>query len=79
MNKEVIKNLTDITLYLGRHNLPYRGHRKGWKDKIHGNVKDLTILLAKYSSPLALHLIEVQLKGKHTYNFISWQRQSQLI
>jgi hypothetical protein len=57
----------------------FRGHREGWKDKIRGNFKDLTILLAKYSSPLASHLIEVHLKGKHIYHFTSWQRQIQLI
>jgi hypothetical protein len=79
MNKDVINNLIDITLYLGRLSLPFRGHREGWKDKIRGNFKDLTILLAKYSSPLASHLIEVQLKRKHTYNFISWHRQIKLI
>lgn len=79
MNKEVIKNLIEITLYLSRHSLPFRGHREGWQDKIRGNFKDLTILLAKYSSPLASHLTEIQLNGKHTYSFISWQRQNQLI
>lgn len=79
MNKEVIKNLIEITLYLSRHSLPFIGHREGWQDKIRGNFKDLTILLAKYSSPLATHLTEIQLNGKHTYSFISWQRQNQLI
>jgi len=29
MNKEVIKNLIDITIYLSRHSLPFRGHREG--------------------------------------------------
>lgn len=78
-NKEVIRHLIDIVLYLGRHCLPFRGHRVGWKDDIRGNFKDLAILLAKYSPPLSCHLTEVQIRGKHTQNFVSWNRQNQLI
>lgn len=78
-NKEVIRHLIDIVLYLGRHCLPFRGHREGWKDDVRGNFKDLAILLAKYSPPLSCHLTEVQIRGKHTQNFVSWNRQNQLI
>jgi len=39
----------------------------------------LVLLLAKYSSALASHVTSVKLKERKTYNFISWQRQNQLI
>lgn len=78
-NKEVIRHLIDIVLYLGRHCLPFRGHREGWKDDIRGNFKNLAILLAKYSPPLSCHLTEVQIRAKHTHNFVSWNRQNQFI
>ena len=78
-NKEVIRHLIDIVLYLGRHCLPFRGHREGWKDDVLGNFKDLAILLAKYSPPLSCHLTEVQIRGKHPHNFGSWNRKNQLI
>ncbi|XP_008178520.1 zinc finger MYM-type protein 1-like [Acyrthosiphon pisum] len=49
------------------------------KDDVRGNFKDLAILLAKYSPPLSCHLTEVQIRGKHTQHFVSWNRQNQLI
>ncbi|XP_008179341.1 zinc finger MYM-type protein 1-like [Acyrthosiphon pisum] len=78
-NKEVIRHLIDIVLYLRRHCLPFRGHREGWKDDVRGNFKDLAILLAKYSPPLSCHLTEFQIRGKYTQNFVSWNRKNQLI
>ncbi|KAL4091527.1 hypothetical protein QTP88_026201 [Uroleucon formosanum] len=78
-NKEIVKHLIDLMLYLGRHSLPFRGHREGWQENIRGNYKDLVLLLAKYSPALASYVTSVELKGRKTYNFISWQRQNQLI
>ncbi|KAL4122582.1 hypothetical protein QTP88_014884 [Uroleucon formosanum] len=77
-NKEIVKHLIDLT-YLGRHSLPFRGHREGWQENIRGNYKDLVLLLAKYSPALTSYVTSVELKGRKTYNFISWQRQNQLI
>ncbi|KAF0748925.1 zinc finger MYM-type protein 1-like [Aphis craccivora] len=54
-------------------------HKEGWKDEIRGNFKDLAILLAKYSPPLTMHINEIQNYGRKTQNFLSWQRQNQLI
>ncbi|KAL4113857.1 hypothetical protein QTP88_017418 [Uroleucon formosanum] len=62
-----------------QHSLPFRGHREGWQENIRGNYKDLVLLLAKYSPALASYVTSVELKGRKTYNFISWQRQNQLI
>ncbi|XP_060878755.1 zinc finger MYM-type protein 1-like [Metopolophium dirhodum] len=78
-NKEIVKHLIDLTMYLGRHSLPFRGHREGWQENIRGNYKDLVLLLAKYSPVLSSYVTSVELKGRKTYNFISWQRQNQLI
>lgn len=78
-NKEVIKHLIDITLFLGRHCLPFRGHKESKQEDMRGNFKDLATLLAKYSPALASHITEVEIKGRKTLNFLSWQRQNQLI
>ncbi|XP_060879170.1 zinc finger MYM-type protein 1-like [Metopolophium dirhodum] len=78
-NKEIVKHLIDLTMYLGRHSLPFRGHREGWQENIRGNYKDLVLLLSKYSPVLSSYVTSVELKGRKTYNFISWQRQNQLI
>jgi len=53
-------------LYLGRHSLPFRGHREGWQENIWGNYKDLVLVLAKYSPALASYVTSVELKGKKT-------------
>lgn len=46
-NQEVVRHLIDITLFLGRHSLPFRGYREGWDESNKGNFKDLVLLLAK--------------------------------
>jgi len=35
--------------------------------------------LAKYSPVLASHITEIQIKCRKVNNFLSWQRQNQLI
>ncbi|XP_029348041.1 zinc finger MYM-type protein 1-like [Acyrthosiphon pisum] len=79
MNREIVSHLVDLTLFLGRHCLPFRGHKEGWQDELRGNFKDLALLLAKYSPALASYITEVQIRGKKTHNFLSWQRQNHLI
>lgn len=78
-NKEIFKHLIDITLFLGRHCLSFRGHKESKQEDIRGNFKDLAALLAKYSPALASHITKVEIKGRKTNNFLSWQRQNQLI
>lgn len=63
-NKEIVKHLIDLTLYLGRHSLSFRGHGEGWQESIRGNYKDLVLVLAKYSPALASYVTSVELKGK---------------
>lgn len=79
LNKEIVRHLIEITLYLGRHCLPFRGHKEGWNEKLMGNFKDLAVLLAKYSPVLSSYITEIQLKGRKVHNFLSWQRQNQFI
>lgn len=79
LNQEIIRHLIDLTLFLGRHCLSFRGHIEGWKEEMCGNFKDLTILLAKYSPALSSYITELQIKGRKMHNFLSWQRQNQLI
>lgn len=62
-----------------RHCLSFRGHREGNQSDNRGNFKDLAALLAKYSPALASHITEVEIKGRTTHYFLSWQRQNQLI
>lgn len=78
--KEIIRHLIDITLLLGRHCQPFFGHNEDKQENTRGNFKDLAVLLlTKYSPVLSSHITEVEIKGRKTNNFSSWQRQNQLI
>lgn len=78
-NREIVNSLIEVTLFLGQHSLPFRGHREGWDEKNKGNFKDLTVLLSKFSPALAVYISKLQTKGKSEVNFLSWRRQNQLI
>ncbi|XP_022168063.1 zinc finger MYM-type protein 1-like, partial [Myzus persicae] len=79
LNREIIRHLIDLTLFLGRHCLSFRGHKEGWQEELCGNFKDLTKLLAKYSPALSSYITQLQIKGRKMHSFLSWQRQNQLI
>lgn len=82
-NRLIVSQLIDITVYLARHSLAFRGHRENCnssQNQIQGNFKDLVMLLAKYSPVLATYINGIQnTKIKCKFNYISWLRQNQLI
>lgn len=78
-NRIVVKQLIDITLFLGRHGLAFRGHKEKWTESVRGNFKDLVLLLAEYSPVLSSYITRLKDKGKSVTSLISWQRQNQLI
>ena len=82
-NRNVLKRLLDITIFLAKQNLPFRGHREtkhsclgkveGSND---GNFLELVKLLGKYDAVLAKHLCEaparqIYLSPKIQNDFIS--------
>lgn len=79
INRELVKQLIDVILYLGRHSLALRGHREKFSDSLRGNYKDLVILLSSHSPIIASYLTKLQTNGKSTLSFISWERQNQMI
>lgn len=79
LNREIVKQLIDITVFLGRHCLPFRGHRERWTDQLKGNFKDLVLLLSEHSPALASHVSTLKIKGRKETSFISWDRQNLLI
>ncbi|XP_060870096.1 zinc finger MYM-type protein 1-like [Metopolophium dirhodum] len=78
-NRVVVKQLIDISLFLAKHGLAFRGHKEKWTDSIRGNFKDMVILLAEYSPVLSSYITCLKKKGKSVTSLISWQRQNQLI
>lgn len=60
-NREVLKRMIDVTLFLAKQGLPFRGHREhsclsDGSSKSTGNFRELLSLLAKYDSTLDNHL-----------------------
>ncbi|XP_034232796.1 zinc finger MYM-type protein 1-like [Thrips palmi] len=80
VNREIVKQLFDITLYLARHNMAFRGHRENWnREGLKGNYRDLIELLSKYSPELAKYVKKIAVDKKDKFNYISWQRQNQMM
>ncbi|XP_050056294.1 uncharacterized protein LOC114127771 isoform X1 [Aphis gossypii] len=78
-NREVVKQLIEITIFLARHNLSFRGHHESWESDIKGNFKDIVILLAHHSPVLSVHINQLKSKGRKESSFITWDRQNLLI
>jgi len=78
-NREIVRQLIDVTLYLAQHSMALRGHREGKAEKFRGNFLDLVTLLAKYSPALNTYLSKISGAKKKVWNFMSHNRQNQLI
>ena len=78
-NRLVVKHLVDITLFLARRCLAFRGHRESVQNELRGNFKDLAALLGEYSPIMASYLTSLSTKKKNKLSFLSWRRQNQLI
>ncbi|KAF0746874.1 zinc finger MYM-type protein 1-like [Aphis craccivora] len=79
INRDVVNTLVEITQFLGKHSLSLRGHRENWSEANKGNFKDLVELISKWSPSLAIHIEKIKNKGRKEVNFLSWERQNQLI
>ncbi|XP_022183198.1 zinc finger MYM-type protein 1-like [Myzus persicae] len=79
-NHGIVKELIDITLFLGRHSLAFRGHREKWSDSLRGHFKDLVELVSNYSPTMAPYISNLKNKNnKPQWSFISWRRPNELI
>lgn len=63
-NRLIVKQLIDITLFLGRHCLAFRGHREILTSRLRGNFKDLVVLLAEHSHTMATYLTALTVTRK---------------
>lgn len=64
MNREVVNTLVEITQFLGKHSLSFRGHRENWSEDNKGNFKDLAEVISKWSPSLAIHIEKLKNKGR---------------
>jgi hypothetical protein len=61
LNREVVRSLIDITLFLAKNCIAFRGHHVNFSYT--GNCSiffNLTIIIAKYSHPLATYITKLE-------------------
>lgn len=58
--RDVLHRLLDITLFLSKQNLPFRGHRESEVSENRGNFLQLVDLLSHYDPVLKEHLVRIQ-------------------
>lgn len=80
-NREIVKALIDVSLFLAQNCVAFRGHRESWSNiGNQGNFLELTKIISKYSSPLASYLESlINTVKKPEINFTSKLRQNQII
>lgn len=74
-NRDVVKQLIEITIFLAKHNLLEECR----KNELKGNFKDMVVLLAQHSPTLSIHISNLKINARKEYSFISWERQNLLI
>lgn len=81
-NREIVRCLIDIALFLSDNNIAFRGHRESFK-KIttnQGNFINLARVMSKYSPCLSTYIEKLQTSTKNPeINYLSKLRQNQLI
>lgn len=82
INKEIVQDLIDITFFLAKNCIAFRGHKESLKEELsnRGNFLDLVHLMSKHSPCLASYITKLQLSTKkQNVSLISNIRQNQLI
>lgn len=58
--RDMLHRLLDITLFLAKQNLPFRGHRESESSLNKGNFLELVEMLSKYDAVLKEHLMRLK-------------------
>lgn len=69
-NREIVKIIFEVLLYLARQNSSLRGHNESWLSKNQGNFLELIKLFAKHNALLSSHIATLesaQKKNRLTY------------
>ena len=73
------KSVVDVTLFLSKQNLPFRGYREAFGSNNQGNFLETVKLLAKYSPVLSKHLSDISISKKMTTTYLSPTIQSKRV
>lgn len=79
-NREIVRVIFEILLYLGKQNIAFRGHDESLTSKNRGNFLSLIKVLSKYHAPLAIHLNKIEKSSKQNrITFLSGQTQNVML
>ncbi|KAL4120638.1 hypothetical protein QTP88_013292 [Uroleucon formosanum] len=79
-NREIVRVIFEILLYLGRQNIAFRGHDESLTSKNRGNFLSLIKVLSKYHALLAIHLNKIENSSKQNrITFLSGQTQNVML
>lgn len=77
--RDLLYRILDVTLFLAKQNLPFRGHRENAKSENKGNFLELIEFLSNYDPVLKEHLLTTASSEKITNTYLSPQLQNEFI
>lgn len=78
-NREILKVIIDVLVYIARQNIPLRGHNESSSSVNKGNFLELLQLFAKYHPILQSHLNKIGNKRKNRLTLLSHDSQNRLL
>jgi len=78
-NRELLRQIIDALIYVGRQNIALRGHHEGIDSNNRGNFLELVKLLSNNHGPLKSHLEQIESKKKNRLTFLSNVTQNHLL
>lgn len=78
-NREILKVVIDVLVYIARQNISLRGHNESCSSMNKGNLLELLQLLAKYHPILQNHLNKIGNKKKNRLTLLSHDSQNKLL
>lgn len=80
--RDILHRLLDITLFLAKQNLPFRGHKEDESSLNKGNFLEMVEMLSKYDSVLKEHLMRLKqgtCKLKASVSYLAPNTQNEFI
>lgn len=78
-NREILKVIIDVLLYLARQNIAFRGHDESFLSTNQGNFLELVKVISQYHPIIQHHLVKIQNKKKNRLTFMSHDTQNCLL
>lgn len=79
-NREIVKVILEVLLYLARQNSSFRGHDESWLSKNQGNFLELIKLFAKHNALLSSHIATLEsAQKKNRLTFLSNNSQNTML